>query len=158
MLLPNFAIRWCWFFIIIYWIFRFYLNWYYSMILNRCYYLVSIKTPLIKTGDSKKCLLIDLLQDLDRCWFLFLWISWSQLGWWSPTLVRGWSCLGWGTSWRNARLGWQGRTGREGCLLAKCWRFSAEVEVDAWSLAADNGWTDCKNEQSLGPLKYKRNL
>ena len=41
MLLSNFAIRWCVFFKIIFWIFRWYLYRYYLMILIRCYNLVS---------------------------------------------------------------------------------------------------------------------
>ena len=50
MLLSNFAIRWCLNFLIIYWIFWWYLNRYYSMISIRCYYLVSsIRLSIART-------------------------------------------------------------------------------------------------------------
>ena len=54
MLLSNFTIRWCLIFLIIYWIFRWYWNRYYSMILIRCYYPVSLKVFILKISDSNK--------------------------------------------------------------------------------------------------------
>ena len=67
MFLPNFAILWCLFFLIIYWIFRWCLNRYYSMILIWCYYLVS------KIWVTK----ISWWKTLVRSWVLWL-LSWRH--------------------------------------------------------------------------------